>query len=130
MRSRGESTDAIESYICGFPPEVQAVLRKIRQVLRRAVPDAEEIISYRMPALRLNGIVLYYAAFKNHVGIYPPIHGSASLDRALSRYAGEKGNLKLPLDEPLPYKLIERIAKLRAKQNLAKAKSMKKTTRA
>jgi uncharacterized protein YdhG (YjbR/CyaY superfamily) len=126
MRSRGVSDDAIESYTCGFPPEVQVVLRRIRQVLRRAVPDAEEIISYRMPALRLHGIVLYYAAFKNHIGIYPPIHGSAPLDRAISRYAGEKGNLKLPLDEPIPYKLIERIAKLRARQNRAKATSKKK----
>jgi uncharacterized protein YdhG (YjbR/CyaY superfamily) len=129
MQSQRKSADRVDAYISTFPPDVQAVLRKIRGVLRRAVPEAEEIISYRMPALRLNGIVLYYAAFKNHIGIYPPIHGSASLERALARYSGEKGNLRLPLDEPIPYRLIERIAKLRAKQNLAKLESKKKVTR-
>ena len=108
------------SYIAGFPPAVRKVLREIRRVVRRAVPEGEEILSYRMPALRFHGIVLWYAAFRSHIGIYPPVEGDAALERALARYRGEKGNLRLPLDEPIPYGLIERIARLRARQNLAR----------
>jgi uncharacterized protein YdhG (YjbR/CyaY superfamily) len=74
-----------------------------------------------MPAFRLNGILLYFAAFKSHIGIYPPVSGDPSLERALSPYAGPKGNLKFPLDQPLPYDLIARIVTLRAKQQATKA---------
>ncbi|HEV8269572.1 MAG TPA: DUF1801 domain-containing protein, partial [Thermoanaerobaculia bacterium] len=90
-------------------------------VARRAAPEAEEIISYRMPALGLKGIVVYYAAFKNHIGLFPPVSGDVRIEKAIARYAGEKGNLRFPLDEPIPYDLIERIVKLRVKQNLEKA---------
>jgi uncharacterized protein YdhG (YjbR/CyaY superfamily) len=128
MRSDGDvlmATDptkptTIDEYITIFPPDVRAVLEKIRQTIRTSAPEAEEIISYRMPAFRFNGILLYFAAFKNHIGLYPPIRGDAKLMKAVSPYAGEKGNLRFPLDQPIPYDLIERIARLRVKQNLAK----------
>jgi uncharacterized protein YdhG (YjbR/CyaY superfamily) len=113
----------IDEYIATCSTSAQPILERIREVVRDAAPKAEEVISYRMPAFKLNGILLYYAAFKNHIGLYPPIRGDARLERALARYAGEKGNLRFPLDEPIPYELIERIAKLRVKQNLAKARS-------
>jgi uncharacterized protein YdhG (YjbR/CyaY superfamily) len=70
--------------------------------------------------------VVYFAAFKNHIGLYPPITGDASVAKAVSPYAGEKGNLRFPLDQPIPYPLIERIAKFRASQNLAKANTRRR----
>ena len=110
----------IDEYISTRPPAVRKILERIRRVIRKAAPGAQETISYGIPAFRLNGILLYFAAFKNHVGLYPPIRGDARLQRAIAPYAGEKGNLKFRLEEPIPYPLIERIAKLRARQNRAK----------
>ena len=74
-----------------------------------------------MPAFTLHGILVYFAAFKNHIGMFPPIRGDAKLEAAVSKYAGPKGNLKFPLDRPIPYALVARIVKFRVKQNLAKA---------
>ena len=113
----------VDEYISTFSPDVQAILQKIREVVRNAAPDAQEVISYRMPAFKLKGVLVYFAAFRNHIGLYPPISGEARLERAVARYAGETGNLRFPLDEPIPYDLIERITKLRVQQNLAKAAS-------
>ena len=73
-----------------------------------------------MPAFKLDGILVYFAAFKNHIGLYPPVSGDPQLVKAAAPYAGEKGNLRFPLDEPIPYELIERIVSHRAKQHLAK----------
>lgn len=121
MKTKQRTPTTIDEYISAFAPEVQAILKEIRQVVRRAAPDAQEVISYQMPAFKLNGVLVYFAAFKKHIGLYPPIRGDAKLERAVSPYAGEKGNLRFPLDQPIPYDLIERITKLRLKQNLAKA---------
>jgi uncharacterized protein YdhG (YjbR/CyaY superfamily) len=110
----------IDDYIALFPPEVQAILKKIRSTVRQAAPEAQETISYRMPAFMLNGIVVYFAAFKNHIGLYPPVRGEANLEKSIAPYAGEKGNLKFPLDQPIPYDLIQRIVKFKVKQNLSK----------
>ena len=112
---------SIDDYIAAFPPEVQAILERIRSTIRNAAPDAHEIISYRMPAFTQNGILVYFAAFKKHIGLYPPVAGDASLEKATAPYAGEKGNLKFPLDQPIPYDLIERLVKLRVKQSSVKA---------
>lgn len=112
---------SISEYIAAFPPPVRAILERIRQTVRNGAPGAEETISYRMPAFRLGGILLYFAAFKSHIGIYPPVSGDPSLERALSPYAGPKGNLKFPLNQPLPYDLIARIIALRVKQQATKA---------
>jgi uncharacterized protein YdhG (YjbR/CyaY superfamily) len=112
----------VDGYIAQFPEEVQTVLQDVRATIKAQAPDAEEIISYRMPAFRLHGILLYYAAFKHHIGLYPPVSGDAAIEKAIAPYAGPKGNLQFPLDKPMPLKLITRIAKLRVKQNLAKAK--------
>lgn len=119
----------IDEYIAGFTPEVRAILEQVRTTIHHAAPDAQETISYRIPAFTLHGILVYFAAFKKHIGFYPPVHGDARLEQALSAYAGEKGNLKFPFDKPIPYRLIERIVKLRAKQNLKKAVAKKPSTR-
>jgi len=120
----------VEDYIATFSPEIQAVLQQVRQVVRRAAPEAQEVISYQMPALKLNGVLVYFAAFKKHIGFYPPIKGDSRLEKAASPYAGEKGNLRFPLDKPIPFDLIERLTKLRVKQDLAKSVASGKKRRA
>jgi uncharacterized protein YdhG (YjbR/CyaY superfamily) len=122
------STD-IDGYIPQFPAEVQSILQKVRKTISAAAPDASERISYQMPAFRQHGILVYFAAWKNHIGLYPPISGDKALEKAVARYAGPKGNLQFPLDEPIPYRLIERIVKLRVKQDLAKAAAKRKGKR-
>src|SRR5262249_45218504 len=115
------SPATIDEYISAFPPKFQSILKKIRLTVRKAAPQAEEKISYRMPAFAQDGILIYFAAFQNHIGIYPPVRGDEKLLKQLSRYQGEKGNLKFPLDEPIPYGLITKIVKLRLKQHAEKA---------
>ena len=107
----------IDEYISGFAPEVRLILERIRSTIRRAAPGAQETISYQIPAFRQNGVLVYFAAFKKHIGFYPPVRGDAALEKAVGRYAGEKGNLRFPLDEPIPYALIARIVKFRARQD-------------
>jgi uncharacterized protein YdhG (YjbR/CyaY superfamily) len=112
---------SVDRYIASFSPEVQAILEKIRLTIRNAAPEAQETISYNIPTFTLGGALAHFAAFKGHIGFYPPMRGDAKLARAVSVYAGEKGNLRFPFDQPIPYRLIERLVKLRVKQNLAKA---------
>jgi uncharacterized protein YdhG (YjbR/CyaY superfamily) len=110
----------IDAYIADAAPEAQPVLRRIRQAVRRAVPGATECISYRMPALRTTGVVFFFAAFKKHIGIFPPVKGSATLQKRLANYRGPKGNLQFPLDEPMPYALIAEVAKALAREHAAR----------
>ena len=116
----------VDEYISSFSPEIQAVLEKVRATVRKAAPMAQETISYGIPAFTLNGVLVYFAAFKKHIGVYPPISGDARLKEAVAPYAGEKGNLRFPLDQPIPYNLIGRIVKLRMKQNLSTKKTGKR----
>ena len=117
MARRIASPASIDNYIRAAAPEARPILRKIRAIVREAAPDAEEVISYRMPAFRQKGILVYFAAFKNHIGMFPPISGDAKLEAALAPYAGPKGNLRFPLSDPIPYTLIKRIVRLRVKQD-------------
>ena len=105
----------IDEYIAGFSPDVRAILKKIRATIHEAAPNATERISYGMPTLDVAGGPIYFAAFKNHIGFYPPVRGDARLVREVKPYAGEKGNLQFPLDRPIPYSLITRMVKARAK---------------
>ena len=120
MVIRTTTPSTIDEYIAAAPAEARPILAAIRRTVRAAAPEAQELISYRMPAFRMRGIVVYFAAFKAHIGLYPPVAGSASLMKALAPYAGPKGNLKFPLDRPMPYALIARIVRLRAKQDRAR----------
>jgi uncharacterized protein YdhG (YjbR/CyaY superfamily) len=110
----------IDDYIASFAPDIQVILRRIRQTVKAAAPDAEETISYRMPTFNMNGPLIHFAAFKTHIGLFPPVRGNAGLMRAVKRYAGPKGNLKLPIDEPIPYALIRHIV-------MARVRAMSKT---
>ena len=123
---RAANARGIDEYIASFPPDVRAILRRIRATVAATAPDASEKISYRMPAFVQDGILIYFAAFRNHIGVFPPISGDPRLERSLSRYKGPKGNLKFPLDEPVPYHLIKRIVALRLRQNVARAKAGRK----
>ena len=125
MAKRTTTATDIDAYIEQFSPKVRGILKKIRQTIRRAAPDAEEVISYQMPAFRQEGMLIYFAAFKKHIGIFPPVRGDARLVKAAKPYAGPKGNLQFPLDEPMRYDLVARIVALRVKQNLAHAKDKK-----
>lgn len=122
MKQQPRVPATIKEYIADFPPPVRAILRQIRATIAAAAPDAQEVISYRMPAFKQNGMLLYFAAFKAHIGLFPPVSGDPALEKALLSYRGPKGNLRFPLDEPMPYALIGRITRLRVKQDRAKAK--------
>src|SRR4051812_48923632 len=125
--AKAQKPKDIDAYISQFPTDVQAILQKVRGTIRHAAPDAEETISYMMPALKQHGILVYFAAWKKHIGLYPPIAGDKALEKAVACYAGPKGNLQFSLDEPIPFNLIERIVKLRVKQDSVKAARRKKS---
>lgn len=111
----------IDEYIAAAAPAAQPILREIRRVVRAAAPKADECISYRMPAFKQGGVLIYFAAFTHHIGVFPPVSGDATLEKAVAPYAGPKGNLRLPMDRPIPYTLIRKIVKLRLQQNAARA---------
>ena len=115
--------EAVDRYIATFRRPIQARLRKVRAIVRKHAPRAEEFLSYRIPAYRLHGVLVYFAGFKGHIGFYPPVRGDARLAKALARHAGPKGNLRFPHDEPLPEALIARIVRLRVRQDLARQRT-------
>ena len=123
MNTDQTAPKTIDDYIAGFSDDLQEILQKIRMTIREAAPDAEETISYQMPAFKLKGILVYFAAFKKHIGLYPPVTGDEKLMSEVSVYAGPKGNLRFPLDKPIPYALISEIVKVRVKENLARAEA-------
>ena len=116
----------IDEYIATFPADAQAILQKVRDTIRKAAPQAEEAISYQMPTFKLNGNLVHFAAFKNHIGFYPVPSGIEKFKKELSTYKGAKGSVQFPLDRPIPYGLIGRIVKFRVKENLSKAKAKRK----
>lgn len=112
----------IDEYIGGFPSDIQKILEKIRMTIQKAAPDAKEKISYMMPAFEQNGIVVYFAAFKNHIGLYALPSGHEAFKEELSKYKSGKGSVQFPLKEKIPYALITKIVKFRVKENLEKVK--------
>jgi uncharacterized protein YdhG (YjbR/CyaY superfamily) len=119
----------VDGYIASFPTDHKALLKKVRRTIRAAAPRATEVISYNIPAYRQNGMLVYFAGFKHHIGLYPPVRGNAALEQAAAKYAGPKGNLQFPYDEPLPLALITRIVRHNVKQDLARAAGKKKLKR-
>jgi len=102
------------------------VLEKIRMTIRKAAPGAQETIKYQMPTFLLEGNLVYFAAFKKHIGFYPPVKGLVKFKDELSTYEGPKGSLLFPLDKPIPYDLISEIVKFRVLENQEKARAKKK----
>lgn len=116
----------IDEYIAAYPKEVQKKLEQMRSIIHKAAPGAEEVISYSMPAMKLQGLLVWFAAHTNHVGLYPKASGIAHFQKELAVYKNSKGAVQFPLDEPLPEELIKRIVKFRAEENMAKLKAKKK----
>jgi uncharacterized protein YdhG (YjbR/CyaY superfamily) len=111
----------IDEYIAGFPKETQKILKQIRATIKEAVPQAEESISYAIPTFNLKGhYLIYFAGYKNHIGLYPAPRGNAAFKKELSVYKGGKGTVQFPLDKPMPLNLITRIVKFRVKENSEK----------
>ena len=123
MKTDQATPKNIDEYIAGFPQEVRGILKKIRATIRAAAPDAEEAIKYRMPTFILEGNLVHFAAFKNHIGFYPTPTGIEKFKDELSVYEGAKGSVRFPLEEPVPFGLISKIVKLRVKENLEKAEA-------
>lgn len=116
----------IDDYIAALSPEIRSILEKIRATIRKAAPDAVETISYRIPTFTLSGNLVHFAAFKHHIGFYPPVRSDEKLREEASIYANEKGNLRFPLDERIPYALIGRIVKARVRENLEHVELIRK----
>ncbi len=110
----------IDNYISGFPKEIQVLLKQIRETIRQTAPEAEEAIKYAMPTFVLNGNLVHFAAFKNHIGFYPVPSGIEAFKKELSVYKGAKGSVQFPLDKPMPLSLISKIVEFRVKENLNK----------
>ena len=107
---------SIDAYIALQASAVQPMLQRIRAIVREEAPDAAEAISYRMPAFKQGGVLVYFAAFKKHIGIYPPVTADQALIASLAPFRGPKGNLSFRLDQPMPYELIAHVAEALAAQ--------------
>jgi uncharacterized protein YdhG (YjbR/CyaY superfamily) len=124
VKTNHQPPKSIDEYIAQCPPKVRSILEKVRATIRKAAPKAKEKISYGMPTFALEGNLVHFAAWKEHIGFYPPVpRGDAQLMKDASVYAGPRGNLQFPLDQPIPYGLISRIVKARVQENLQRAEA-------
>jgi uncharacterized protein YdhG (YjbR/CyaY superfamily) len=121
MNSSRHKTETIEEYISAFPPEVRKILESLRKAIHESAPNAHEAISYGMPAFKLNGNLVYFAAYKNHIGFYPS--GPSAIEAfkdELTQYEQSKGTIRFPLNRPIPLELVKRMVKFRVQQNESK----------
>lgn len=127
MDQKPTALESIDSYISTFPPEVQSILEEIRAMIKSVAPQAEETISYQIPCFQLNGrYLIYFAAYKKHISLYPAPYGVPEFADALARYGAGKGTLKFPLDQPIPYDLIEKVIQYRLQENQSRTAAGKK----
>lgn len=108
----------IDEYIAAFPKDVQDILEELRRVIRESAPNADEAISYGIPTFKLNGNLVHFAAFKNHVGFYPTPSAIVSFKKELSQYKQAKGSVQFPIDKPIPLNIVKKIVKFRVKENI------------
>jgi len=116
----------IDDYIANFPEDVQKVLEQVRVTVQKAAPQAEEAISYQMPTFKLNGNLVHFAAWKNHIGFYPTPSGTKEFQKEIAKYVFAKGSIQFPLNEPMPLALITKIVNFRVKENEGKKKKFKR----
>jgi len=117
--------ETITEYITGFPEDVQHLLEQVRNTIKKAAPEATEKISYAMPTYFLEGNLVHFAAYKNHIGFYPAPSGLEAFEKDIAKYKHSKGAVQFPIDKPIPLALISRIVKYRVKINLEKATQKK-----
>jgi uncharacterized protein YdhG (YjbR/CyaY superfamily) len=122
-----QASASVDEYISAFPEGVQKILNELRTVIKKTAPEATEKMSYGIPTFILNGNLVHFAGWKEHIGFYPAPDGIEAFKEELARYKGAKGSIQFPLDEPIPFPLIRKIVKFRVKQNLEKKK--KKSTK-
>ena len=123
MDSKKSGFNSIDEYIATFPKDIQKILEELRATIKAAAPNAEEKISYQMPTFFLNGNLVHFAAFKEHIGFYPTPSGIEAFKKELAVYKGAKGSVQFPLDQPMPLDLIRRIVEFRVDENLKKKRS-------
>jgi uncharacterized protein YdhG (YjbR/CyaY superfamily) len=121
MAASRKTPKNFDDYLDGFPKDAQQRLKQMRLTIKKAASKSKETISYGIPAFTLNGMLVWFAAFKNHIGFYPRTSAIAAFKKELSGYKGAKGSVQFPFDKPLPLSLISRIVKFRVKENLSKA---------
>lgn len=126
MTNKTAKPTDINSYISGFPEAIQAKLQQIREAIQAAAPDAVEAISYQIPTFKLYGNLVHFAAYNKHIGFYPSSSGIENFKEPLAKYHTSRGTVQFPLDEPIPFKLIDEIVRFRVKENLAIAASKEK----
>lgn len=126
---KATAVNDIDSYIAQHPENIQKLLRQVRATISKAAPDAEEAIRYAIPTFILNGNLVHFAGFKNHIGFYPAPTGIEAFKKEIAPYEAGKGTLQFPLDKPLPISLISKIVKFRVKENLAKKPRKKMTVK-
>jgi len=112
--------NSIDEYIARFPKLIQGILQKIRETIRESAPQAQEAISYQIPTFKLNGNLVHFAAFKDHISFFPTSSGVAAFKKELSEYETRKGTIRFPLDKPIPFELIRKIVKYRVNEALKK----------
>ncbi|MCA8998663.1 MAG: DUF1801 domain-containing protein [Planctomycetaceae bacterium] len=117
MPSNGASDSEVDAYIAAFPKNVQRILKKIRGIIQKSAPEAQEAMKYRIPTFVLNGNLVHFAAFENHIGFYPTPSGIEHFQEELQPYKSAKGSVQFPLDSPIPYELIKKIVVFRVQEN-------------
>jgi uncharacterized protein YdhG (YjbR/CyaY superfamily) len=130
MQQRKSGFQSIDEYIATFPADIQALLETVRATIKAAAPGAEERISYQMPAFALHGNLVYFAALKDHIGLYPTSSGIAAFKDELAGYTSTPGAVRFPIDQPLPLDLISRIVRFRVAENLSRAAAKAGTKKA
>ena len=126
MTTTSKKFTTTDEYLASQPPHARALLKELRATIKKAAPDAEEKISYNMPAFKLYGMLVWYAAFKEHIGLYPRASGIEAFKKELSVYKSAKGSVQFPIDKPLPLSLVSRIVKYRVKENLQEQSARKR----
>ena len=112
--------ETIDEYIRKFPENIQEIMQKLRKTISKSAPEAKEAISYQIPTFKLNGNLVHFAAYKNHIGFYPSPSGIEAFKNELSKYEVSKGTIKFPLNAPIPFDLIKKIVEFRVRENLSK----------
>ncbi len=124
MQNTTAAPSNIDQYIAGYPKDIQKLLKQVRETIKKVIPEAEEGICYGIPTYKLNGNLVHFGGFKQHIGFYPGAGGIKAFEKELAAYKGAKGSVQFPIDQPIPLDTISAITKFRAAQNIAK-----KTTR-